>query len=150
MYNFKKITTKDVEDILTWKYDGIYSFYNNDICQGKIDWVKGLPDEDKAFSVYNDKNELVGHCEIYTEEEITLSVQMRPDLTGKGNGKEFVEAFLDYSKEKFNLKTISLLVANFNERAIKLYKNLGFKKIEEFATKSNNRDVIFWVMEKHF
>ena len=147
-YDFRKVTNKDVEDILTWKYEGIYSFYNSDKTQGKIDWIQGLPEDDKAVSVYNDENELIGHCEIDTEEEITLSVQMRPDLTGKGMGKEFVQCFLDFAKEKYNLKSIGLLVAKFNERAIKLYKNIGFQIIEEFTSQCNGEETEFIVMEK--
>lgn len=149
-YDFRKVTNNDVEEILPWKYEGIYSFYNNDSVQAKIDWIKGLPEEDKAFSVYSDKNELIGHCEIYTDEGITLSVQMKPDLTGKGMGKEFVQAFLQFAKEKYNLKSIGLMVAKFNERAIKLYKNIGFEKTEEFTSESNGKEVEFLVMEKQF
>lgn len=68
-YDFRKVSTNDVLDILTWKYDGIYSLYDNDRMQGKIDWIKGLPEDDKAFSAYNTNNELVGHFKIYIGEK---------------------------------------------------------------------------------
>lgn len=39
-YEFRKVSNKDVEDILTWKYEGVYSFFDNDLSQGKIDYIK--------------------------------------------------------------------------------------------------------------
>lgn len=149
-YDFTRVSNEDVQDILNWKYEGAYSLYDNDIVKGKIDWVKGLPEDDKAFSGYNDKNELIGHCQVYINEKVTFSVQMRPSLTGKGMGSEFVQAFLDFAKEKYNLKSIRLLVAKFNERAFKVYKNVGFEKIDEVIGKSVRGDMEFIVMEKEF
>jgi ribosomal-protein-alanine N-acetyltransferase len=149
-YNFKRVTNNDVQDILTWKYEGAYSLYDNDIVQGKIDWVKGLPEDVNTFSGYNDKGELVGHCQVYINKEVTFSVQIRPSLTGKGMGGEFILAFLDFAKEKYALKSIRLLVAKFNERAFKAYLNVGFTKIEEIVGKSIRGDMEFIVMEKQF
>lgn len=60
-YDFRKVTNEDVEEFLTWKYDGIYSFFDNDFSQGKIDYVKSFPNDNTVYSVYNDKNELVGN-----------------------------------------------------------------------------------------
>ena len=152
-YDFRKVSDNDVQDFLNWKYEGVYSLYDNDRIQGKIDWIRGLPEEDKAFSVYNGDNELIGHCEIYIGEKTTLSVQMRPCLTGKGMGKEFLQAFLEFVVEKYNLKSIELIVAKFNERATKLYKNLGFVKVKEYSARTSAGSDIeteFLVMEKHF
>ena len=120
-YDFRKVTNNDVQDILTWKYEGIYSLYDNDRMQGKINWIKSLPEDNNAFSVYNDKNEFVGHCEIYIKDKVNFAVQMRPNLTGNGMGREFVQSFLDFAKEKYNLESIELFVAKFNKRAIKVY-----------------------------
>lgn len=149
-YDFRKVTNDDVKDILTWKYEGEYSLYDNDIVQGKIDWVKGLPKDDNSFSGYNDKNELVGHFQIYFNKEVTFSVQMRPSLTGKGMGSEFIQSFLDFAKEKYELKSIKLLVAKFNERAFKAYKNIGFKTVEETILKTVRGDMEAIAMEKQF
>lgn len=152
-YDFRKVTNNNVEDILTWKFEGIYSLYNNDRTQGKINWLKSLPEDDKAFSVYNDNNELVGHCEIYTKEKINFAVQMRPALTGKGMGRELVQSFLDFARKKYSLNGIELFVVKFNERAIKVYESLGFEKVKEYSAKlsiSDTEETEFVVMEKHF
>lgn len=152
-YDFRRITNDDVQDILTWKYEGIYSLYDNDRMQGKIDYIKSLPEDDKAFSVYNDRNELVGHCELYMKEKMNISVQMRPNLTGNGMGKEFVQSFLDFAKEKYSLESIELFVVKYNKRAIKTYESVGFEKVREYAIKAtltDTEETEFVVMEKHF
>lgn len=147
-YKLRRVTNEDVEDFLTWKYGGIYSFFDNDFSQGKIDYVKSFPNDNNVFSVYSDKNELVGNCAIYLSDKVTFSVQLRPSLTSKGLGKEFLTSILNFIKERYNLKTIGLTVLKFNERAIRLYKSLDFKVTNEFIGKTVKGEMEFLAMEK--
>lgn len=147
-YEFRKVTHEDVEDFLTWKYEGVYSFFDNDFSEGKINYIKSFPNDENAFSVYNERNELVGNCAIYLNDKITFSVQMRPTLTSNGLGKEFTQAIINFFKEKHNLKTIGLSVLKFNERAFKLYKSLDFKVTNEFIGKTVKGEMEFIAMEK--
>ncbi len=73
---------------------------------------------------------------------------MRPNLTSKGMGKEFLEAFLEFAKNKYNLKDIELSVLKFNERAIRLYKSLDFKVTDEFMGKTVKGEMEFIKMER--
>ncbi|WP_339216946.1 GNAT family protein [Ornithinibacillus sp. FSL M8-0202] len=50
------------------------------------------------------------------------------DYWGKGYGKEALTLLLDYAFLEMNLHRVSLRVFSFNERAINLYRNIGFKK----------------------
>lgn len=147
-YEFIKVSNNDVEDILTWKYEGIYSFFDNDLSQGKIDYIKSFPTDNNAYAIYNEKNVLVGSCALYLNDKITFSIQMRPNLTSQGMGKEFLEAFLSFAKVKYNLKSIGLSVVKFNERAIRLYKSLNFIFINEFIGKTVSGEMEFITMEK--
>lgn len=47
---------------------------------------------------------------------------------GQGYGKEALSILLNYAFQELNLHRVSLRVFSFNEKAIKLYKNLGFKE----------------------
>ncbi|WP_346913297.1 GNAT family protein [Clostridium sp.] len=147
-YEFNKVTNNDVEDILTWKYGGIYSFFDNDLSEGKINYIKSFPTEDNAYAIYDEKNQLVGNCALYLNDKVSFSIQMIPNLTSKGMGKEFLEAFLEFAKEKYNLKNIELSVLKFNERAIRLYKSLDFKVTDEFMGKTVKGEMEFIKMEK--
>ncbi|WP_454055224.1 GNAT family N-acetyltransferase [Clostridium sp. Marseille-Q7071] len=148
---FRIPVKSDIEDILTWKYDGIYSFYDNSIQKEKIEWIESCINSDDNFSIYNEQNELVGNCSFYyIEEFFCLGVQMRPELTGKGFGTEFVRAIINFGKKKYNLSYIDLTVAKFNKRAIKVYEKLGFKIIEEIVNTIRGNDYDFLIMRLIF
>lgn len=150
-FQFRKATKEDVEDIITWEYEGIYSFYNNNIQKEKIDWIKGFIDSDDDFSVYDGNNELVGNCSFYyIEEDFCVGVQMRPELTGKGLGTEFVHSVLNFGKERYNLSCIDLTVAKFNIRAIKVYEKLGFKPLFDLVYTIRGKDYDFVAMRLEF
>lgn len=147
-YKFRRVSENDVKDMLTWKYEGIYSFFDNDLSQGKINYIKSFPTDDNVYAIYDEKNQLVGNCALYLNDKVSFSIQMRPNLTSKGMGKEFLEAFLEFAKEKYNLKNIELSVLKFNERAIRLYKSLDFKVTDEFMGKTVKGEMEFIKMEK--
>lgn len=148
---FRAPIKSDIEDILTWKYDGIYSFYDNSIQKEKIEWIESFIDSDDNFSIYNEHNELVGNCSFYyIEEFFCLGVQMRPELTGKGFGTEFVRAIINFGKKKYNLSYIDLTVAKFNKRAIRVYEKVGFKFVEEIVNTIRGNDYDFLIMRLEF
>lgn len=150
-FEFRITTKNDVQDMLTWEYEGIYSFYNNSIQKEKIEWIESFIDSDNDFSIYNEHNELVGNCSFYyIEEFFCVGVQMRPDITGKGFGTEFVKSIINFGKQKYNYKYIDLTVAKFNKRAIKVYDKLGFKVIEEFVNTIRGSDYDFIAMRLAF
>ncbi len=148
---FRVPIKSDIEDILTWKYDGIYSFYDNSIQKEKIEWIESFIGSNDNFSIYNDDNELIGNCSFYyIEEFFCIGVQMRPRLTGKGLGSEFVKSIINFGKEKYSLNYIDLTVAKFNRRAIRVYEKLGFKIIEEFVNNIRGVDYDFIAMRLVF
>lgn len=130
-----------------WR-EGIYSFFDNDLSEGKINYIKSFPTDDNAYVIYDEKNQLVGNCALYLNDKVSFLIQMRPNLTSKGMGKEFLEAFLEFAKNKYNLKDIELSVLKFNERAIRLYKSLDFKVTDEFMGKTVKGEMEFIKMER--
>ncbi|KFM99111.1 N-acetyltransferase [Bacillus clarus] len=52
----------------------------------------------------------------------------KKDYWGQGYGKEALTLLLNYAFLELNLHRISLRVFSFNDRAIKLYKSLGFQQ----------------------
>lgn len=147
-YNFRRVSQEDVKDFLTWKYGGIYTLFDNDFSQGKINYIKTFPDNENVFSIVNDNNELVGNCALYFNDAVTFSIQLRPSLTSKGMGKKFTEAFLQFAKNKYNLNEITLSVIDFNERAIRLYKSLGFEVTRTYIGKTVNGEAEFIEMKR--
>ncbi|MFJ8089053.1 GNAT family N-acetyltransferase [Lysinibacillus sp. NPDC095746] len=129
-------------DILGWKYEEPYDFYNNDLCDESLKEILESP----YYAIVNDKEELVGFFCIgtsaqvpigcnygaYLDEYIDVGIGMKPELTGKGYGSEFFSFILNQLQQE-NQSPLRLTVATFNTRAIHLYEKLGFTKVMEFT-----------------
>lgn len=150
-YNFRRRTKEDIQAFLSWHFEGVYSFYDNDIQKEKLDWYWSSIENEDAFSIYNDHNELVGSCEFSIDEgEYIMGLQMKPELTGQGMGVEFSNAVIKFGKERYDFKALYLAVATFNKRATKVYEKLGFEVIEEDVWNIRGNDYNFLIMKKQF
>lgn len=147
---FRKPTQLDGKEIATWKYEGEYAFYNSDKTEAKQQWALGIDQEDNTYVIYTERGKLIGNCCFDYDEDDgwTFGVQMRPDLTGRGMGREIVNAIIAYGKEMYHYDTLSLLVAKFNKRAIHLYTQLGFYVVEEFEWHVNGGNYDFVAMSR--
>jgi RimJ/RimL family protein N-acetyltransferase len=51
---------------------------------------------------------------------------------------------LEYAKSKYTPRKITLSVANFNQRAIKVYRKIGFEEVDTFMQDTNESDFEFF------
>ncbi len=123
----KKMTKEYAEEIVSWQYEKPYDVYN-------------MPN---AFEVLMEsyqvivKDELIGFfCSgfdaqvppgNYPEGYLDFGIGMKPELCGQHLGPEFMKEVIDALGEP-----LRLTVYTWNERAINLYKNLGFSEVERF------------------
>lgn len=135
-----------------WKYDGVYSFYD---MTADAEDLKEFLNEDSwtgnYFAVVNDKNELVGFYSFILKSEIMwIGFGLKPELTGRKIGTEFVAAGINFGLKNFdyNQNCIMLAVASFNKRAIKVYERIGFRSVENYMQKTNGGEVEFIKMKK--
>lgn len=138
-FEISKMKQSDAVEISKWHYEGMYSFY--DFSQDEED-LRELLDPDNwnslYYSVHDEFGALVGFFSFYEKgEDIEVGLGLRPDLTGKGYGVTFLESGMAFAISKFKPKSISVSVAKFNERAIKVYKNAGFEVISSFKNFTN-------------
>lgn len=59
---------------------------------------------------------------------VEIGLGLRPDLTGKGLGRTFLEAGSEYAVTRFGATELALAVAAFNRRAITVYERAGFQE----------------------
>lgn len=148
-YKLEEMTQEQAEDIaFNWHYNGEFSFY--DMESDKEDLVEFLDPHQRGNSnfVVMNGTEVIGFFTFnkVTQNTIDLGLGMRPDLTGNGNGLGFLIAGLDFAKAKYNPEKITLSVATFNQRAIKVYRKLGFEEVETFIQDTNGRRYEFLKM----
>ena len=139
------MTQKQAETIaFTWHYEDEYSFY--DLEADQEDLEEFLDGERRGSSVFAvlEEDELVAFLSVNTVEPETVDIGlgMRPDLTGKGKGEEFMKAGIVFIQSEWKPKKINLSVASFNERAIKVYEKAGFIKVGTFMQETNGLSLI--------
>jgi len=105
----------------TWRYPRPYDFYNDD----------GMPPKnpERFFSVSTEDGAVAGF--FYFEERddsVFYGLGLRPDLTGRGLGTSFVNVGLEFARSRFGRRRMVLDVAEFNERAIRVYERAGFRR----------------------
>ncbi|EKN71546.1 hypothetical protein BABA_00890 [Neobacillus bataviensis LMG 21833] len=141
------------EEILGWKYEAPYDFYNNEY---SVDAVRELLNH--SYFVVLDNDEIFGYfCSgesaqvpigsmfgAYPEGYLDIGIGMNPIFTGQGRGLLFFLFILNHIKEIFGDAPLRLTVASFNSRAIHLYEKIGFVNENEFR----HGDVVFMTMVK--
>ncbi|WP_112181869.1 MULTISPECIES: GNAT family N-acetyltransferase [Paraliobacillus] len=149
-YEFSVMTQKQAENIaFNWHYEGEYSFYNME--SDEEDLAEFLNPEERGKSTFavTKENELVAFLS-FSKVAVTtcdIGLGMRPDLTGQSNGAEFLRAGINFIQSEIKPKKITLSVATFNQRAIKLYRKVGFQGIETFMQDTNGSTFEFLKME---
>jgi ribosomal-protein-alanine N-acetyltransferase len=149
-FEFRKINDEKAQEIVRWSVAPPYDFY---------DWVSD-PDDlaelldprrrgDDYFSAFDEKGALVGFFQFEREGRVVeVGLGLRPDLTGKGLGRGFLLAGLDFARRSFSLDIFRLSVATFNERAIKVYEGVGFVPRRTYTHESNGGVYEFLEMER--
>lgn len=151
-YSFQLMTQQQAEEIADyWHYEGQYSFYDMDADQEDLQEFLDPEKRRDSYFVVMDQAELIGFYS-FTQVmagTIDIGLGLKPNLTGKGNGAEFLKAGLEFAQSEYNPKQITLSVAAFNTRAINLYKNHGFTEVEHFLQKTNGGSFEFLKMIYH-
>jgi [ribosomal protein S18]-alanine N-acetyltransferase len=150
-FTLKQITRSDARAISRWRYEEPYSIYDGDPTS-----VDALLQPRFAYhSVYDERGDLTGYfCfgedaqvvagkrrGLYeVEPALDVGLGMRPDLTGRGLGEEFVHAGLRFARETYSPPAFRLTVATFNQRAIRVYERAGFEIVERFGADTQSAD----------
>jgi ribosomal-protein-alanine N-acetyltransferase len=128
-FRFELMNETYAHTIANWHYEGIYAFYDMD---QDIEDLEELLDPHnwtgKYCAVVDERGELVGFfCFEKEDDAVVIGLGLKPDYTGEGLGQAFVEAGLEYAKQRFDPVRFRLSVATFNRRAIRVYEKVGFK-----------------------
>ena len=124
-----------------WHYSDMYRFYDMENDQEDFEEIiTPRLRANKYYQILDDTDELVGYfcLERLSEERVEVGLGLRPDLTGRGLGLNFITEIEAFIQNNSNYRIIVLSVASFNKRAIKVYQRAGFKIEDSKLQKSND------------
>ena len=141
-FSFRPIDEAGVRAIFAWRYPPPYDIYN--LSAGRIE--EDLPvflDPDNAYyCLYDEAGSLVAFCCFgpearvpggdYSASALDVGLGVRPDLTGQGQGSVYAQAVLDFGAN-WTPAAFRVTVAEFNQRARRVWEKLGFRFVERFA-----------------
>ena len=67
---------------------------------------------------------------------------IRPNLTGQGRGSDFVTAVLDFALRSFDAEQFRVTIAAFNQRALRVWEQNGFQRVQTFRKGGSDREFI--------
>ena len=149
-FNLVPMTEEQASAIVTWRYEGMYAFYDWDADPEDLDELSDPSKRgDRYHAVLDDEGSLVGFFEFTSEgSTVELGLGLRPDLTGRGLGLKFLSAGLQFASERYAPATFRLAVATFNDRAIRVYERAGFLRRRNFRHKTNTDEFDFVEMSR--
>jgi RimJ/RimL family protein N-acetyltransferase len=103
-----------------WRYPPPYDFYDGD--------VDPVLNPERYFEARDEDGELIGFYYFEPKPpDLDYGLGLRPELAGLGLGLEFFLAGLAFGRERYRPRHVVLHVAEFNERARKVYERAGFR-----------------------
>ena len=147
-WTFTPMTQGEAEEIAGWHYGGEYAFYDADfIPEGMGELLDPAQRRDEYHAARNADGELEGFAQLEPVAGATeIGLGLRPDLTGRGLGQAFTGAVIDLARSH-GAGRITLAVAAFNARAIRVYERCGFVETGRHTRRLGGRDWDFVDME---
>ncbi|MGG4547654.1 GNAT family protein [Rossellomorea marisflavi] len=144
-WTITELNRKAAEEILAWKYEPPYDFYENERSEEAVEELSGgeyrlvLDETGQIYGFFctgSSAQVPIGHeFGVYPDDHVDFGLGMNPTFTGKGTGAAFTAFILKEIRRDTSLP-IRLSVATFNKRAIAVYEKLGFRKADDFRTRS--------------
>ena len=158
-YIFQLMTRDHAQCIMSWRYQSPYDFYNFDHDAEMLKEL--LSGEYYSVCHHHAAETLIGFfcignsarvpggytAGIYEEDNfMDIGLGLAPSQTGKGMGRTFVKEGMDYFRQQFDQAKFRLVVANFNQRAIQVYRDNGFAEHCLVISSVHGQDVEFICM----
>lgn len=138
------LTRDHAVDICSWRYSAPYDCY---------DMTHADPDEllrpELGFHAVLAGGRLVGFRSFgpdgrvpgwhYDDQALDTGGGLRPQLVGRGLGREAISAGLAFGRARFAPPAFRVTVATFNVRALRTVQALGFERVGRFEAAADAR-----------
>jgi len=128
--------------IATWRYEAPYDVYSLET--GDTDEVVNcfLEPANAYYTIVDEGGRLAAYCCFgpdarvpggdYGTAALDVGLGLHPDRTGQGLGRAFVQAVLRFALQQFAPAEFRVTVAEFNERALRVWKAARFQPVQRF------------------
>lgn len=139
---FQPLRKQQALIILDWQYPAPYDCYNFNANSVREDLCYLLDKRNAFFAILNQREKLEGYCSFgsdgrvpggnYDIEALDIGMGIKPDLVGRGRGKQYAQAVAMYGSKRYAAQHLRVTIKDFNKRAQKVWQYLGFEQVEEF------------------
>ena len=133
------MTAEFAADIVTWRYPPPYDY--NDMTGADPAF---LADPASGFFALAGRGELIGFRSFgadgqvpggdYSGDALDTGGGLRPDLTGRGLGRQAITIGLEFGRRRFAPAAFRVTVASHNARALRVVESLGFVPASAFRS----------------
>jgi RimJ/RimL family protein N-acetyltransferase len=138
------LTPSQAADIITWHYPAPYDCYDMTAADPVF-----LADPASGYFAVTDGPALVGFRSFgpdgqvpggdYDSSALDTGGGLRPELTGKGLGREAIRTGLEFGRQQFAPAAFRMTIATFNLRAQRVVQGLGFRHTGSFLATADGR-----------
>ena len=138
----RAVTETDVRDFAAWCYAPPFDVYN--ITQPVDEAVEYFLRPSTNCHVIMSEGELKGFFTFgsdamvpggdYSAPGLDIGLGMRPLLTGRGRGRSFVEAVVQFAREASDVDRLRVTIAAENQRALRAWSRVGFAETQRFRS----------------
>ena len=144
------MTSAYAVEIVGWRYPAPYDIY--DMTDGDPGF---FTNPENGYFAHTDETGLIGFRLFgadgqvpggdYDDSALDTGGGLRPDLTGKGNGREAIRTGLEFGEQLFHPRAFRVTIATFNVRAQRVIAGLGFHQTGTFPATADGRSFGIWI-----
>ena len=141
-FTFQPMDKASARAISEWRYDAPYDIYNIASDNVEKEMQLFLDPQNAYHTITDEQGDLVAYCCFgpdgqvsggdYSAAALDIGLGARPDLTGQGRGLTYVNAVLHFARRAFPPTAFRVTVAEFNQRARRVWEKAGFRPVQAF------------------
>jgi RimJ/RimL family protein N-acetyltransferase len=138
----RRATGEDIRLFSGWKYEAPYDVY--DITESPDEAVEYFLGSDVRCYVLVEAGKLIGFVTFgsdahvpggdYAREALDIGLGIDPELTGRGNGKRYIDAAVAFARLELNNQRMRVTIAANNVRAQRAWTSVGFRRTDDFLS----------------
>jgi [ribosomal protein S18]-alanine N-acetyltransferase len=152
LFIFKPMDEASTYKFVAWRYEPPYDIYNLGNPPTEEDIQYFLDPQNTYHSITDESGNLLAFCSFgadgqvpggdYSADALDIGLGVRPDLTGQGDGSLFVDAVIGFARDTFAPTVLRVTVAEFNQRALRVWEKAGFRRVQIFQRNGDSRTYI--------